>query len=356
MYINPRDKVFSHLERLNGWSHRRRAPVTLEVDLSSRCSLGCQSCHQAHTHTKGPWVAPGKLRVLPTDFEPTGDLADTRITLRWLGEAARAGVKSIVWTGGGEPTLHPDWRAIVEHARTLGLEGGLYTLGGHLDADDAHAIARCLTWVVVSLDCATARTYAHEKNVPEARFDAACQGIRHLSRAGATVGVSFLLHADNHAAAFEMLDLARSLGATYTTFRPTIDVSLNRPGVMRGDRSWVESAMPWIKTLAAMPDVEIDPARFAEWANWSGHGYGQCYGIRLNSMVTPDARVWACVNRRGIRDSLIGDLSRESFGDVWARHPGVWQVNDQCRAMCRLHPVNQTLAAVYAPRLHANFI
>src|SRR5262245_837558 len=107
-YIAPRAKVLRHLDRLVGWQHGEKpAPVTVEWDLSNRCTLGCQDCHFAHTHVKGPWAS--KPRTLPMVYESTGDLADIGLVFRVLGELADAGVKSIVWSGGGEPTTHPKW-------------------------------------------------------------------------------------------------------------------------------------------------------------------------------------------------------------------------------------------------------
>lgn len=354
-YIAAATKVFDHMDRLQAWQRGEpTSPVSLEIDLTARCSLGCQSCHQAHTHTRGPWA--NRLRVLPQGFESVGDVVDTSRLLFWLPQAKQAGVQALVWTGGGEPTLHPQWEPIVAHAHQLGFSQGMYTLGGHLDAGAARFLAERLTWVVVSLDCADAETYAAEKGVPPARFEAACAGIRHLVGHRAVVGVSFLLHAGNCGRVWDMLRLARSLGATYTTFRPTIEVSQDAPGVPVGERLWAIAHADTLKMLAEEPDVECDPARFAEWATWTGHGYTTCHGIKLNATVTPDGRMWVCVNRRGLPDSCLGDLSRESFGAVWARHPGHWTVDSQCRAFCRLHPQNVTLSHVFAERQHREFI
>jgi hypothetical protein len=72
--------------------------------------------------------------------------------------------------------------------------------------------------------------------------------------------------------------------------------------------------------------------------------------------VTPDGRVWACPNRRGFEGSAIGDLRTERFPDIWARHSGRWTVDGQCRAMCRLHLMNQAIAPVFAPQAHEAFV
>jgi hypothetical protein len=153
-----------------------------------------------------------------------------------------------------------------------------------------------------------------------------------------------------------MLALAKSLGATYATFRPTIETQPDRPGVASADRRWVLNAYATLKALAQEAHVEIDLERFLAYQRWESHGYSSCTGIRLNATVTPDGRVWVCPQRRGVTGSCLGDLTAESFGDIWARHPGQWAVDGGCRVMCRLHPVNETLSALAAPRPHGAFV
>lgn len=353
MYIDPSGKPLAHLDRLVAWqSGQTPAPVTVEWDLSNRCSLGCQDCHFAHTHSRGPWTQ--RSRSLPMAFESTGDLADPALVSRALGEMSAAGVKGIVWSGGGEPTLHPDWRTLIHVAERCGLQQGMYTHGGHLGALEGRELARAASFVVVSLDACDAETYATEKGVPQARFHAACDGIVHLVGHTAAIGVSFLLHGGNYHQAWHMLALARSLGATYTTFRPAIRVAQDAPSRCADDRAWIHGAASLLEGLAREQDVEIDPSRFRQYASWRGHGYSQCQGIRLNTTITPDGRVWVCPQRRGV--TALGDLRRESFADIWARHPGHYAVDDGCRVMCRLHPVNETLAALAAPRAHEAFV
>lgn len=355
MYIDPRAKVFRHLDRLTAWQQGEKpAPVTVEWDLSNRCSLGCQDCHFAHTHTKGPWTK--KPRTLPMAFSGTGDLADADLVARVLAELGLAGVRGVVWSGGGEPTLHPGWREIVSTAWANGLEQGMYTLGGHFTPESAWLLAKAATFVVVSLDASDPDTYAKEKGVPRSRFQDACDGIVLLTGHKAAIGVSFLLHAQNWTRAEDMLALTRMLGATYATFRPAIHFQPNHPAQPSDDRTWIAEALPTLKALERESDVEIDVQRFVEYANWQGHGYDTCQGIRLNTTITPDGRVWVCPNRRGMAESCLGDLREESFSAIWARHPGQFAVNANCRVMCRLHPINTTLHAMAQPRAHEAFV
>ena len=353
MWIDPRAKTLRHIDRIAAWDRGESpAPVTVEWDLSNRCVLGCQDCHFAHTHIKGPWAV--RARRLPMAFESTGDLADVAVVRRTLDEFSTCGVRSIVWSGGGEPTTHPHWLACVEHAAAVGLEQGMYTCGGLLTTETGRRLAQLASWVVVSLDAPDGASYAAEKGVPAARFEAACDGLRSLVGHRAVVGASFLLHGENVERAPEMLMLGRRLGATYTTFRPAVRTAADHPSVCVDERSWIWTELDDLALIAGEPDVEMDLARFANYAAWREHGYTDCHGIQLHTTITPDGRVWVCPQRRGV--TAIGDVSRESFAAVWARHPRTYRVDDGCRALCRLHPVNETLAGVRAHRVHEAFV
>jgi cyclic pyranopterin phosphate synthase len=295
--------------------------------------------------------------MLPMAFEGTGDLAETMLVKETLWRMSASGVLGIVWSGGGEPTLHPHWVEILEEAYVAGLRQGMYTLGGHLTEKKARTLARVADWVVVSLDAADEIDYAKEKAVPPARFEDALAGIRMLSETGETVvGVSFLLHEGNWERAPEMLFLARAVGATYATFRPTIETDGDNPSRITGNTTWIDAAEDILNLLSTEKDVELDPSRFLAYRDWTSHGYNECYGIRLTTMITPDGRVWVCPQRRGISGSELGDLRHESFESIWARHPGHYPVDKGCRAMCRLHLPNQVLAAVYEKRPHDPFV
>lgn len=356
-YIDPASKLFAHTDRLAELKTRgrTRAPINIEIDLSNRCSLGCEWCHFAYTHTRGPLT--GK-RAKPAGATPGGDLMRTDLAFSIIDQFDAASVRSVVWTGGGEPTLHPDFDAIIEHTASRTLEQGIYTHGGHVSEDRAQLMKRAMSWVYVSLDAADAADYSRDKGVPEMRFQRACDGIRRLSEAdgAATIGVGFLLTAANWSRHLEMVGLGKSLGADYVQFRPTILFDEANPGKRDEDAAWMLEALPYLEPLERMDGVEIDLARFRNYLAWDGHGYSTCYWSALQTVVTPNGKVWRCVNKREYPGEEVGDLSEESFADLWAREGAPCEVNAACRLMCRGHLANQALNGIYAERAHEAFV
>jgi MoaA/NifB/PqqE/SkfB family radical SAM enzyme len=355
-FIAPQEKLFEHLDRLHQLKTTGStvAPINVEIDLSNRCSLGCEWCHFAYTHTRGPLA--GK-RAKPQGSTAGGDLMDTALAKRIVVQLVDADVRSITWTGGGEPTLHPDFDDIVEFAWAWRISQGLYTHGGHITEKRAALLKETLTFVYVSLDAATAEAYKRDKGVN--RFAAACEGVRRLvaAKGEAAVGVGFLVTENNWRDIPAMVELGRELGADYVQFRPTVLYDQEYPNAPAENTYWMGLAIVELtKARNLNPDiVEADTVRFRQYQTWQGHGYQTCFWSTLQTCVTPNGKAWACVNKREHAAAEIGDLSVEAFADVWERHTAV-PVTDDCRVMCRGHLANQALDKIMAPHLHAEFV
>ncbi|MGW6145697.1 radical SAM protein, partial [Streptomyces sp. NPDC055140] len=84
-------------------------PTFIELEITRRCQLTCPShCYAEAGPTQGHGVMTGD------DWK------------RVISEAAALGAKRIQLIGG-EPTLHPDFAALVEHALVEGLEVQVYS-------------------------------------------------------------------------------------------------------------------------------------------------------------------------------------------------------------------------------------
>lgn len=352
--IAPRSKVFAHLDTLAQIKQGKKPPpISVELDASWRCSHGCSFCHYAYTHTRGPLAGKhGK----PKDAIDGGDLLDFGLAQDILRQLAEYGVKSVTWSGGGEPTLNPHFDDLVRFAASVGLEQGLYTHGGHIDKERAELLKSTLTWVYISLDECTQETFKRTKGVN--RFDAVLEGVRRLVQAEgeAAIGLGFMIHKDNCQDIHAMVRLGKELGVTYVQFRPVVDYNQDDPGkFIETDTAWIRHAIGRLNAYKGDEFVIADTDRFREYMEWRGHPYAQCYWSALQTVISPNGRVWRCTNKREYPDGLLGDLTKESFATLWARSGGKCMVNEKCRILCRGTHANKTLDTVMADYSHPNF-
>lgn len=185
-----------------------------------------------------------------------------------------------------------------------------------------------------------------------------CDGIRRLATAegDATIGVGFLVTQQNWSQAGQAAELASALGADYLQLRPTIMYDQADPTKAAEGRAWLIPLIPYFERLAQRyPNIVVDIDRFRMYRDWSGHGYTTCWWSALQTVITPNGKVWTCVNKREHPGAELGDLTQETFADIWARRP-LAKVGADCRVLCRGHIANTEIEAIMAPREHAAFV
>jgi MoaA/NifB/PqqE/SkfB family radical SAM enzyme len=351
-FIDPEGKLLRHPDRLANWrAGQFTPPIGIEVDLSNRCNLGCQDCHFGYAHSRGPLThrAFGNRPL-----EALGDLMDLTLFTRIREQLESAGVRSITFSGGGEPTTHPEFERFLDQAEKSPLKFGLYTNGTRIDSTLAKRLKQILTWIVISLDEPDRESYRALKQVD--LFEQAVAGIRHLTAAEgpAVIGISFLIHAGNFRRLQEMADFGRSLAPSYVEFRPTIKYRLDAPDQPLGDARWISDALPDLIKLGQEEWIEARLSSFRNYWQWE-RPYTACHAVHFTGVISPNGRVWTCVNRRGFKDSLVGDLRRETFQEVWSRVKSVEDLT-HCRVMCRGHALNLQLDRLARPLPHEEFI
>ncbi len=324
--IDPGRKVLRWPARVWAIREGKRAdPLNVEVDLTDQCNLRCAHCDFVHRRGER-WSDVPKL-----------------------GQALRQmhlhGLRSVTFTGGGEPTLHPAFAAAVAAAYSIGLKVGVYSNG--LRPEALADVWGMLDWCYVSLDAVAALDYRRRKGVDA--FTRVVKGARDLARMNTaahhtTVGLGFLLDGEwNGAALEEAVRLRAVIAADYAQFRPIVGLP---------DYSWVEPALEHLDRLAGQR-VYVSRDRFLDLATGANRTYDVCRGSELIPCLGADGTLWVCPNTRGLRP--LGNLWEEDFADVWARRPRQL-VGSDCRVACRCHSLNETLAYVCGEGPHDAFL
>ena len=114
-------------------TNKRSAPISLQVGPTSRCNLNCVFCSNAN-RTKHEDIDLDKIVKLMH-------------TLR------AKGLKTVEFTGGGEPTMYQYINELIREAAKIGLEQGMITNGILLSDKIEQKNLDLLKWVRVSINC-----------------------------------------------------------------------------------------------------------------------------------------------------------------------------------------------------------
>jgi organic radical activating enzyme len=108
-------------------------PMTLEFAPTLACDAACPGC---------PYGKPRKQLsrpLLPVRADAPDDdehAASLTTALRVLGRAREAGVRGVLFTGGGEPLVWEHLSEALAYSRSLGMSNALYTNGFRLGLED----------------------------------------------------------------------------------------------------------------------------------------------------------------------------------------------------------------------------
>ena len=109
-YTSNHVKLLKHLDKLKKIQDKKPpSPVMVHISIINACNLTCSFCCCAN--------------------RPIKDRLPKEKVMQALDSFHRIGVKGLEFTGGGEPTLHPDFIEIVKYAHSLGFKMGLVTNG-----------------------------------------------------------------------------------------------------------------------------------------------------------------------------------------------------------------------------------
>jgi MoaA/NifB/PqqE/SkfB family radical SAM enzyme len=141
----------SVIERLRAYINWQRGagsgippygPVSVNLDLTSACNFACPHC-----------VDSGIIN--------TGEQLDLKTVCDTVDTLRAQGLLSVILIGGGEPTLHRDFEAVVGYIKGKGIQLGIVTNGSRLSriAGIVDSLEK-EDWVRISIDAGTEETFA----------------------------------------------------------------------------------------------------------------------------------------------------------------------------------------------------
>ncbi len=312
-------KILNHLDVLQAVARGEVAPpVTVEIDPTNVCNHRCQWCVSTMSHNGEEFT-----------FEQLTRLID---------DLVRLGSKSVVLKGGGEPTLHKQFNAMMRKVADAGLALGVITNGTMPWPDTPRILLETAEWVRISLDAATAQT--HRLIHGSRDFQRIVRNLSFLTEntRRTLVGLNFVAEPRNHREIYDYAKLGRSLGVAYVAIRCVFDPTVQLEQAVRGEmRRQIEAAKSLtdesFRVLAGdFSDTHLDAGPDQPFP------YRRCLGPNLVGIIGGDGTVFACCFLRGNPDFSLGNVHEQSFDEIWGsdRRREVMQRADrgECGRVC----------------------
>jgi MoaA/NifB/PqqE/SkfB family radical SAM enzyme len=318
--FEPASKVLANYDKVDQLlSGGNPSPVLVEVDPSNACNHGCVFCSSSYIHfPESKKLDTFDRSVLPLD-----------LMLKTFNEFDSMGIRAVTFTGGGDPTVNPKLKNIIEHAgKNTNLKMGLYSNGVLFEKFDLYeSIVKYITWVRVGVDAGNAEDYATIRQIKPNEWQMMLDNVQKLIEtkkrlnSDITLGVGFVITESTVDQVIGFAETFADFDLDYCQYK-TDCVNLQRweEGYTRDfslfdkikDDLLVAENILGSKFHCKIEGME-DVLKGAEHLNH----YEKCLGSQLQPCLGADGHVYVCPQLRGYKEYSYGSLYEKGFKEIW---------------------------------------
>lgn len=345
-------KLSYHIDRIYDWSKGEDIyPIYMEISPTTSCNHRCIFC--AFDYLEYPSV-----------------FIDKKVLKRFLSQIAKRGVKGIMFAGEGEPLLHKDIAEFIIYTKEKGIDVAITTSGVLLKKDLISPILERLSWLRLSIDAGSSKTYSLIHRCPEKDFDKVIANLQEAVRIrkdkgySTTIGVQFLLLNQNYCEAVKLARCLKKMGVDYLIIKP---YSKHKFSINRLDRNLNYNKFLSLENelkTCCRDNFRVIFRKHTMLKVIQRRPYTRCYGLSFWSYLSSGGDLYACSSFLGDKRFCYGNIYKKSFDKIW-RGPerrrilkmmeSNWDINN-CRINCRMDEVNRYLWDLKFPPPHVNFI
>lgn len=260
-------------------------------------------------------------------------IADTLKFFNFIDDIVKFGVRSLEFSGGGEPTLHPDFKDIVAYAYCRGLKLGLFTNGTNFPIGKFWLDR--FKYIRIGLDAADSRVYNKIKR-PSGKncFNKTLDTIRQLvnlrgDNVRPRIGLKFVINNINQYDIEDMVSLGRDLKVDYVQFKGEHN---GQNGLTQIEYTVSEKEIEKLKIFCHDSPVIIGSV-IPKVATI------KCFMSPIHSVIDPEGNVFVCCYLRD-KEHTIGNAFKKPFSSIWGltRHKDICynlNVSECKRFSCR---------------------
>jgi len=302
MIFAPQVKLLLHSDRLKKWVETDRTnPILAEIAPTGYCNAACPWCFFKDRQT------PRKI--------------NSKIMLDTISGLMLSGIRAINWTGGGEPTLHPDLKKFIGHASECGLKQGIFTNGYKIIP-----FQEKFEWIRISLTD---------------------KGFKKIKKPKVPFGICANHTKESHLLILDKLCReAKAFGASYFQVRPAL---------VGSHKKQPQLLIPYHLKKYETKKFKVYITEYKYKESIVAKDYKHCYGYHFCLSIDWNGKVGTCLYMTDNPKFILGDLNKESFINIWEKVPKKVVVTKTCQNCCKNNQINIILSQIRKIK-HIDFI
>jgi len=305
-YLYSKDKYLRHLKNLNKIKNKKNvSPVLVRTDVTNACNHRCVYCmYQKSLPEFG----------LCDSFNFKDQIRKEEL-FNFIKALKKIRVKAIMFAGGGEPTLHPNFKEVVHYALKNNFEVGIITNGAGLDESWLKTFKnKNLKWVRISLDAGNEKTWKkiHRPSGGNS-FNKIIKLVKFFKnrKIKTRIGGSFVINDFNWKEILKFTELCKKNNfddvrisftyqikkeKLYSKYKNRILLSLNQAKKISDKDFFVNILKERLESLESRDK-----------------NYEKCYFAFFSASVGADFKLYPCCMTKYAKRFCIADLRRESL-------------------------------------------
>lgn len=348
--------VSNFIDSNNDWEKAKDVyPLYIEVSPVGACNHRCTFCAVDYIGYKAVML-------------------DADIYKRRLEEMSKAGVKSIMYAGEGEPMLHKKINDIVKHTKEVGIDVSFTTNATLMNQKFIENSLALTSWIKVSINAGTPDTYAkiHQTKVKD--FDIVVNNLKNAvaykkaNNLKCNIGAQALLLPENENEIEDLASLCKEIGLDYLVIKPYSQHMFSE--TKKYENLTYDSYLQLEESLSKYNSDDFNLVfrsnTMKKYSENSGDRYKKCNATPFAwAYLMADGELYGCSAYLLDKRFAYGNLMKDTFVDVWhsdkRKENFRFIKNDlnivECRKNCRMDEVNRYLYNLVDSDIpHKNFI
>ena len=354
--------VYSELKMANWYAKEGKlpdGPKQVQLILSDLCNQDCSFCaYRMSGYTSNELFVGDSEKAAYGHSNPKRWIPTER-ALRLVEEIKRAGALAIQFTGGGEPTVHPEHERIFDKTLGLGLRASLVSNGVKWSTHLIDMLLPRFDWVRVSIDAGNANSYASIRRTPAAHWERVWTNVRRLAwaikerKSTCALGLGFVVTPDSWQELVQFTEQAKAAGAHNVRFTAMFSPEDEKP--------FIDIYEQVVALIVEARKRECDG--FTVYDNFGSRfddlrqhapDYKHCAYQYYTTYIGGDMRAYRCCvlayNKRGLVAG--GDLHTRPFDEYWkdpARLADMQKLDARGCERCQFNVKNRAMVEIMNP-------
>jgi len=305
-------KIFHFKEKLDSLPNKTEkitSPLHVRLKPTNKCNHNCFYCAY-----RVEQLQLGKDMIVKDEI-PQEKMKEI------LNDLIEMNVKSVTFTGGGEPLCYPFFLNSIKTLANSPIKFRTYTNGSRLEGEVAEVFAHHGSWMRISMDGWDDESYTRYRGIKDKEYTKIMSNLENFKSLGGNcnLGVSLIIDKKNAGHLFNMIQNLKNVGVDSVKVSPCIISNEGEENNKYHEPIFqkVKEQTRKAKGLLSEENFEISDSYNKQLISFEKE-HDWCPYIQIRPVIGADLNIYSCQDKAYNLDSgLIGSIKNKSFKEFW---------------------------------------